>query len=172
MADCSQDVSIADILNNLFVLIDSTPRVYFPDILLLIINKKIDMMKEELKVVYNRNHIKHFRTLPWWFKSTVFLNYNFQPIIDWEMENDDEVANDSRNISMSLVDESEMDDYMDQSLTMNIVYPVKEISKSTHSQRTAVFDKLETFGVQLQDQKLKNQQLEKEIRKALFPDES
>ncbi|XP_043472628.1 protein xmas-2 [Leptopilina heterotoma] len=171
MADCSHDVSISDILNNLFVLIDSSPRVYFPDILLLIINKKIDLMKEELKVVYNRNHIKHFRTLPWWFKSTVFLNYSFQPLIDWEMGND-EVANDSRNISASLVDESDMDDYMDQSLTMNHIHPVKEISKSSQSQMTAVFDKLETFGVQLQDQKLKNQQLEDEIKKALFPDES
>lgn len=172
MADFSHNVSISDILNSLFVMIDTSSRVYFPDILLLITSKKIDLMKEELKVVYNRNHIKHFRTLPWWFKSNVFMNYNFQPFTNSNMETE-VVDND-----VSLVDDTDIndllmiDDYMDQSLTMNVIKPVQEISKSSQNQMTAMYNKLETFGLQLQDQKLKNQYLENELNKALFPDNS
>lgn len=31
-----------------------------------------------MKVVYNKNHVKHFQTMPWWYKSNALANHLVQ----------------------------------------------------------------------------------------------
>jgi len=39
------------------------------------IKEKIYLLDKDQTVIYNRNHIKHFQTLPWWFKSNVLTKF-------------------------------------------------------------------------------------------------
>ncbi|XP_031848480.1 RRM_XMAS2 and SAC3_GANP domain-containing protein xmas [Nomia melanderi] len=63
------------LLSNLFFTSDILTMSNFIDVLLYIIKRKINFIDKDLKVVYNKNHIKHFRTLPWWFKSNILNEY-------------------------------------------------------------------------------------------------
>ncbi|XP_015599543.1 uncharacterized protein LOC107269801 [Cephus cinctus] len=63
------------ILSNLFLTANDSDIPSFVNVILRIVKEKISLIRCHLKVVYNRNHMKHFRTLPWWFKSKVFMDY-------------------------------------------------------------------------------------------------
>lgn len=47
----------------------------FIDVLLHIVKKKVYLLDKGLKVIYNRDYIKHFRILPWWLKSSLLTEY-------------------------------------------------------------------------------------------------
>ena len=64
------------ILSNVLLMPGRASKTSFVPVLLEILRKKIVALKLEARVVYNKNHVKHFRTLPWWFKSLTLTNYN------------------------------------------------------------------------------------------------
>ncbi|XP_012151439.1 RRM_XMAS2 and SAC3_GANP domain-containing protein xmas [Megachile rotundata] len=69
----------SDILSNLLFTPGISVMSNFIDILLYIVKKKIHLLDKNFKVVYNKNHIKCFRTLPWWLKSNLLREYKFAP---------------------------------------------------------------------------------------------
>ena len=106
---CSQIVgpedseSIADnVMSDLFLIssqnVDSYPC--FSNVLLHVMAKKIADLGGNTRVVYNRNHIKHFQTLPWWYKSSVLLDYISQREEDTESVDESE---SSVNLSVSFI---------------------------------------------------------------------
>ncbi|XP_043578159.1 uncharacterized protein LOC122565826 [Bombus pyrosoma] len=64
-----------DILSNLFVTTGIPTTSNFIDVLLYIIKRKIYLLAKDLKVIYNKNCMKCFRTLPWWLKSNLLTEY-------------------------------------------------------------------------------------------------
>jgi hypothetical protein len=45
------------------------------DVVIHLVSKKICDLSGNTRIVYNKNHVKHFQTLPWWFKSSTLANY-------------------------------------------------------------------------------------------------
>ncbi|XP_033322915.2 RRM_XMAS2 and SAC3_GANP domain-containing protein xmas [Megalopta genalis] len=70
----SNEVS-CNLFSNLFFTSGMLTVSNFIDILLHIVKRKVNLIDRDLKVVYNKNHIKYFRTLPWWFKSNILNKY-------------------------------------------------------------------------------------------------
>ncbi|CAL7946627.1 unnamed protein product [Xylocopa violacea] len=68
-----------DMLSNLSVTSGISIVSNFIDVLLYIVKKKISSLDKDLKVIYNKNHIKRFRTLPWWLKSNLLAKYEIIP---------------------------------------------------------------------------------------------
>lgn len=40
----------------------------------------ISYLDKDLKVVYNKNYIKHFQNLPWWLNSTTYIKCSSQAV--------------------------------------------------------------------------------------------
>ncbi|XP_043256524.1 uncharacterized protein LOC122399707 [Colletes gigas] len=81
-----------NILSHLFFTSGISTASNFIDVLLYIVKRKIFLLDENLKVVYNKNHIKHFQTLPWWLKSNLLNEYKIVQravnIQEYEQENE------------------------------------------------------------------------------------
>ena len=176
--DSCYNVMENDVLANIFPMTDTniiTPR--FIDILLPIINEKINFIKEDLKVVYNKNHVKHFRTLPWWFKSNVFFHYNLLHPLIWEAQKERK-NNESSNFSTTIlkmdIDENDVnaeinDENIKKSLsTTEDFIPLTRFFNNKGSQMMELHNSLKIFEAQLENQKFKVHRLEDELRKELL----
>lgn len=66
-----------NIMSDLFLITDDDEDNYssFIDILLHIMAQKINEIGSNTLVVYDKNHIKNFHFLPWWFRSGTLLDY-------------------------------------------------------------------------------------------------
>ncbi|XP_017753998.1 PREDICTED: uncharacterized protein LOC108546447 [Eufriesea mexicana] len=69
------DEICCNILSNLFITTGILTISNFIDVLLYIIKQKIYLLDKDLKVIYNKNYMKHFQILPWWLKSNVLTKY-------------------------------------------------------------------------------------------------
>lgn len=67
-----------NILSNIFFMSDNEAQPKFIHVVLEILKVKVELISLDYRVVYNKNHVKHFRTLPWWFKSTTLINFKAQ----------------------------------------------------------------------------------------------
>ena len=74
----SEEISCS-MLSNLFFTTGITTSSNFIDVLLYIIKQKMYLLDKNLKVIYNKNYMKRFRTLPWWSKSTLLAEYKIIP---------------------------------------------------------------------------------------------
>ncbi|XP_017889056.1 uncharacterized protein LOC108630334 [Ceratina calcarata] len=74
----SEEISY-NVLSNFFVTTGNSAVPNFVDVLLYIVKKKIHVLDKDLNVIYNKNHVKHFRTLPWWLKSDLLICYQTVP---------------------------------------------------------------------------------------------
>lgn len=68
-----------NILSNLFITTGISTVSNFIDVLLYVIKQKIYLLAKDLKVIYNKNYLKCFRTLPWWLKSNLLTEYKIVP---------------------------------------------------------------------------------------------
>lgn len=75
----SGDEISGNILSNLFITTGISTVSNFIDVLLYIIKQKIYLLAKDLKVIYNKNYLKCFRTLPWWLKSNLLTEYKIVP---------------------------------------------------------------------------------------------
>lgn len=96
--ECSVSIT-NNIMSDMFLISghseDSCPT--FTDVILHILGKKLTDIGSNTRVVYNKNHIKHFQTLPWWFKSSILMDYMMQQKEDEKEEEE----NQKRNLSIS-----------------------------------------------------------------------
>lgn len=69
-----------DIMADLFLIVGPNENncPSFTDVIIHIMRRKICDIGGNTRVVYNKNHIKHFQTLPWWFKSPTLSIYATQ----------------------------------------------------------------------------------------------
>ncbi|XP_076668334.1 RRM_XMAS2 and SAC3_GANP domain-containing protein xmas isoform X2 [Andrena cerasifolii] len=73
--DSNDDQPSCGILSNLFFTSGVATVSNFIDVLLYIVKKKVYLLNKDMKVIYNKDYIKHFRILPWWLKSSLLTEY-------------------------------------------------------------------------------------------------
>ncbi|OXU28997.1 hypothetical protein TSAR_015026 [Trichomalopsis sarcophagae] len=154
----------------------------FTDVILHIIGKKLTDIGGNTRVVYNKNHIKHFQTLPWWFKSSILMDYMIQ-----QEENDkEEEENQERNLSTSETAVSQMQNSIPSTSQMDINFEcdideldqtcrqqdeelgsLDEFCQETCKRFADVQACAETLEKQLKEQRLKNEALEARLKEAL-----
>ncbi|KAK0074544.1 hypothetical protein PV325_008171, partial [Microctonus aethiopoides] len=64
-----------NILSNVFYMSDDDETPNFVHVILEISKERLNDIDDIVCVVYNKNHIKHFQTLPWWFESDTLVNF-------------------------------------------------------------------------------------------------
>ncbi|XP_015126973.1 uncharacterized protein LOC107048344 [Diachasma alloeum] len=158
-----------NILSNIFFMSNSTEKPNFVHVLTEIIKEKIRLVAPDLSVVYDKNHIKLFRTLPWWFKSNIFLTYEAQMTSLVEPHETSVVKRrrleeeaDKENQEISMVIE-EFDNISDRE-NSGVVKSFLEESKNQLSHVQSITDKLETL---LEKQRLANKKFEEKLEAAL-----
>lgn len=68
------------ILSNLYLILESSIKPSFTYILSYIIEQKINDFNDHLRVVYNKDHLKQFQSVPWWFETDVYLKLQQQSL--------------------------------------------------------------------------------------------
>lgn len=63
------------VTDNVFLHLGGARETSFIQLLLEILKVKISHLEPHETAVYNKNHVRHFRNSPWWFKSTTLTTY-------------------------------------------------------------------------------------------------
>lgn len=140
--------------------------INFADILVHIIKEKIRFIKMDLKVVYNENHMKHFKMLPWWCKSNTFAEFTsiMKSNLVHSVEKDStiiEPIQKKRRLS-NINDNCENDDFLHQ------YDPLAEFCENVQNKIMEVHRSSELLEKRLKDHQLQNQKLEEKINNAIF----
>ncbi|XP_011305132.1 uncharacterized protein xmas [Fopius arisanus] len=169
-----EDISCS-ILSNIFFMSDSNSKPNFVHVLTEIVKAKIRLLDENLSVVYDKNHIKMFRTLPWWFKSNIFLIYkaqmSFPPGETYETSVtkrrrlEEEANKQNQEISM-VIEEFDITSAVE---SRGINKSLFDKSKNLRSEAQMMTDKLETL---LEEQRLANKKFEEKLKAALRSEQS
>lgn len=90
----------SNIMSDLFLIAgyDENRPPNFADVLLHIMEKMISDIPGNTRVVYNKNHVKHFQTLPWWFKSNALVEYMANVETDLPDDSDNPVVSQTNNL--------------------------------------------------------------------------
>ncbi|CAK9799614.1 Protein xmas [Anthophora plagiata] len=155
-----------NILSSLFFTTGVSNVSNFIDVLLHVIKKKIYLLEEDLKVIYNKNHLKHFRTLPWWLKSNLLAEYKI-PARKHRIE-DTEKENKIRNVIEPVVKKrklckSEENDFAFERLAM--------FYENTQSQVMEVHCISRKIENRLKEHQQQSFSFEKKLKSALFGNE-
>lgn len=136
----------------------------FVHVLLYMIKEKIRLLREDQIVIYNRNHIKHFQTLPWWFKSNVltkFLSHELN--IDNSISSEPMVKRKKLNKSANDLHDNVLDEKFGS---------LAEFCESTKARVIEIHSVSKEIENRLQIQQLENTLLEKRLKNALFDEEN
>ncbi|KAF7989665.1 hypothetical protein HCN44_008339 [Aphidius gifuensis] len=121
LTEANYNTIACNILSNIFFMSDGEAQPKFIHIILEILKAKINLIDTEYRIVYNKNHIKHFRTLPWWFKSRTLDNFKIQ--YDENIENKPVVKKrrinleeENKNISLIIDEYDSIWQSMDESI--------------------------------------------------------
>lgn len=158
-----------NILSNMFLVSNSSEKSNFMDVLLQIVKEKIRLLKQDLKVVYNKNHVKHFRTLPWWFKSSVLTNYIMQEELKIQSKVEEDLLDEPLEKKQKM--DTNNEDINDK---RNIYKPTNQLSmfcKETRDQVLKVHGISQQFERDFKKQKLKSQMMEKLLEEALLQED-
>ncbi|XP_012538188.1 uncharacterized protein LOC105837719 [Monomorium pharaonis] len=158
LSDSNCNIVFCDIFSNLFLTSGSLQISNFVHILLYVIKEKVHLLDEDLMIIYNKNHIKHFRTLPWWFKSNVLTEFMLHEL------NDDVVLNESMRKRKKL-DKSENN--MDDSVLDEKFGLLAEFCESTKARVMEVHSVSIEIENRLQAQQLENVLWEDKLKNAL-----
>ncbi|XP_017798951.1 PREDICTED: uncharacterized protein LOC108579841 [Habropoda laboriosa] len=162
----SDEIS-CNMLSNLFLTTGISTVSNFIDVLLYIIKKKVYLLDEDLKVIYNKKHIKHFRTLPWWLKSNLLAEYKIVPkkrsIQEAEKEN--KVRND---INEPVVKKRKLCKSQGKDCEFE---QLATFCKNTQSQVMQVHYNSRKIENRLKEHQQQSFSFEKKLKKALFGDE-
>lgn len=167
--DSNYDIVFGDIFSNFFLLISSTlpesADASFVHVLLLVIKEKIRLLDEDRTVVYNRNHIKHFRTLPWYFKSNVLTEFVSRESNPNNNDASDLFLEPSRK--RKRLDRSKEID-LDVSSLDDEFGPLAEFCENTKDQVLRIHFSSKEVENRLQTQRSQNMLLEERLKNALF----
>lgn len=165
LPDSNCNIIFCDILSNLYLTSGSLQLSNFVYILLYVVKEKIHLLKEDQIVIYNRNHIKHFQTLPWWFKSNVLTKF-----LSHELNLDDNSISSEPMIKKKKLDESGNDLY--DSVLDEKFGSLAEFCESTKAQVIKIHSVSKEIENRLQVQQLENTLLEERLTNALFDEEN
>ncbi|XP_008553105.1 uncharacterized protein LOC103575191 [Microplitis demolitor] len=70
-----ENYQASNIFNKLFLLTDKNYVINFIQIVIEITKHKIKRIDQQVRVVFNKNHFKHFCLLPWWLKSSTLMDF-------------------------------------------------------------------------------------------------
>lgn len=169
--DCN--ATACEVISRLFFMSDDSQSPSFIEVLLEIVRRKIKILDEGLRVVYNKNHVKHFCTLPWWFKSNVLLEYI--------SEKEFKARNNTRR-EESPVDEQPVekrhrleDDDITEDLDIDSFHnpndSLASFCKETQKQVITVHGICKKLDIELEKQKLKNAALNELLEQALMDED-
>lgn len=159
LSDSNCNIVFCDILSNLFLTSGSLQISNFVHILLHVIKEKVRLLDEDQMVIYNRNHIKHFRTLPWWFKSNVLTEFIVQ-----ELHSDNVTNEPTRKRKKLGNSENDLDDrVLDEEFGL-----LAEFCESTKARVMEVHSVSMEVENRLQAQQLENTLLEDRLKNALL----
>lgn len=148
-----------DILSNLFLTSGSLEVSNFVHILLRILKEQLHLLDENQIVIYNKNHIKHFQTLPWWFKSNVLTAFISQELDD----------NDPLNKPVKMkrkLDQSE-NDLEDERESNERLDPLAKYCENSKKRVVEVYSTSKDIENHIQTQQLQNDLLQKRLNDAL-----
>ncbi|XP_076750838.1 RRM_XMAS2 and SAC3_GANP domain-containing protein xmas [Xylocopa sonorina] len=160
-SDCEE--IFYDMISNLSVTSGISIVSNFIDVLLYIVKRKISSLDKDLKVIYNKSHIKRFRTLPWWLKSNLLAKYEIiqKRIIpgmgkENKKENDiDEPMVKKRKLNKTEVNNSEFE-------------PLAKFCESSQSQVMEVHNISRKIEVCLKEHRQQSYSLEEKLKNALL----
>ncbi|XP_054005091.1 uncharacterized protein LOC128890548 [Hylaeus anthracinus] len=159
----SNEVS-CNILSHLFFTSDISNVSNFVDVLLYIVKRKAHLIDRDLKVVYNKNHIKHFRTLPWWLKSNLLTEYTIVPN-ELSMQETEQKNGKENNISEPIIKKRKIHKSLENDFRLE---PLAEFCENSQSQVMEVH----YISKQIEDRLKAHQQqsslFEERLKNALF----
>lgn len=159
LSDSNCNIVFCDILSNLFLTSGSLQVSSFVHILLHVVKEKVRLLDEDQMVIYNRNHIKHFRTLPWWFKSNVLTEFMVH-----ELNSDNNVTLNEPMKKRKKLDKLDLDDSaLDEEFGL-----LAEFCESTKTRVMEVHSVSMEVETRLQAQQLENALLENRLKNALL----
>lgn len=161
LSDSNYNIIFYDILSNLFLTSGSLQLSNFVHILLYMIKEKIRLLDEDQTVIYNRNHIKHFQTLPWWFKSNVLTEFMLH-----ESSSDNNIMLNEPTRKRKRLDKSENN--LDDSVLDEEFSLLAEFCESTKTCVMEVHSVSIEVENRLQEQQLENALLEDRLKNALL----
>ncbi|KAL6443470.1 hypothetical protein ACFW04_002953 [Cataglyphis niger] len=164
LSDSNCNIVFCDILSNLYLTSGSLQLSNFVHILLHVIKEKIQLLDEHI-VIYNKNHIKHFQTLPWWFKSNVltkFLSHELN-CDDNYLLNEPVIKRKKLNTSANDLYDSVLDEKFDS---------LAEFCESTKARVIEIHSVSKEIESRLQTQQLENILLEERLKNALYDEEN
>lgn len=148
-------------MSDFFLIRQNNGSASFIDIIINIIREKIKIVEDDKNVVYNKNHIKHFQNLPWWFKSRILSRY---------IQNVDYNPKCSTNITTEPIDfETSFNEVVEKFNETNEKY--ESLSESFSVDVSMNLSDLQTTSQQLEEglkrQKLESDILQKKLENAL-----
>lgn len=161
LSDANCNIVFCDIFSNFSITSDSLQVSNFVQVLLHVIKEKLSFMDGDQMVIYNKNHIKHFRTLPWWFKSNVLTEFMSRELNSSDNDLSDEAAGRKTRLDRSHDDlnESALDEEF-ESLT--------EFCENTKDRVMEVHFSSKDIEERLQAHRLQNALLEEKLKNALL----
>lgn len=159
LSDSNCNIVFCDILSNFFLTSGNLQVSSFVHILLHVVKEKVRLLDEDQIVIYNRNHIKHFRTLPWWFKSNVLTEF-----IIHELNSDNNIDEPTKKRRKLDTLENDLDDSaLDEEFSL-----LAEFCESTKTRVMEVHSVSMEVETRLQAQQLENALLEDRLKNALL----
>lgn len=155
-----------DILSHLYFMTGSLKVMNFADILVHIVKEKISFIETDLKVVYNKNYLKYFKTLPWWFRSTAFAEFTSKIYLDetYSIKRDNTITEPIQK-KRKLKDCS--DNTFEDDNLINEFDPLAEFCDYTKNKIMEVHRSSQLLENRLKEQQLENQRLEEKIKNAI-----
>lgn len=162
LSDSNCNIVFCDILSNSYLTSGSLQLSNFVHVLLYMVKEKIRLLKEDQIVIYNKNHIKHFQTLPWWFKSNVLTKF-----MSHELNIDDNNISSEPTIKKRKLNKSANDSILDEKFSS-----LAEFCESTKARVIEIHSVSKEIENRLQIQQQENTLLEERLKNALFDQES
>ncbi|KAL2744115.1 XMAS2 protein [Vespula maculifrons] len=168
LPDINNHAFSCDILSHLYFMTGSIQVMNFADILVHIVKEKISFIETDLKVVYNKNYIKYFKTLPWWFKSTTFAEFTSKINLDETCSiKRDNIITEPVQKKRKLKDCS--DSTFEDDDVINEFDPLAEFCDYTKNKIIDVHRSSQLLENRLKEQQLENRRLEEKIKNAVLP---
>ncbi|XP_046628804.1 uncharacterized protein LOC124309310 [Neodiprion virginianus] len=158
------------VMNALFFMTDNSQSLSFIEVILEIAKRKILLLETDLRVVYNKNHVKHFRTLPWWFKSSILLEYISQKELDIQNQASEKTFTNEpfekrQRLQPDFNDDLDVDSFYDRNDSL------AEYCKESQDRVMTVHGMCKQFELDMEKQKMKNKALNKLLEQALLDED-
>ncbi|XP_014600800.1 PREDICTED: uncharacterized protein LOC106785127 [Polistes canadensis] len=166
LPDVNSNTFSCDILSHLYFMTGSLKVTNFANILVQIVKEKISFIGTDLKIVYNKNYMKYFKTLPWWFKSTTFTEFTTKINLD-------ETCSPKRDniIKEPIQNKRKIKDCNDSTFEDNNLInefdQLAEFCENTKKKIKEIHHSSELLESRLKEQQLANKKLEEKIKNTI-----